>query len=142
MRTLLIVDDQASVRITLQYTLGLAGYRTLGADSGATALAAAENEQIDGALIDVHMPVMNGFDTTRRLREQATARGRELRVWLMTGAPNGAVERRRIELGALGLFDKPFDHDDLLARLERGFSAPLPPLPAETPPASAEPHVP
>ncbi len=130
-RTVLIIDDQQSVRLTLEYLLGLAGYRAVGAESGAAALMVAEREVIDGALIDIHMPVLNGFDTCLRL--QAQAGGRPLRVWFMTGAVPRGFERRSVELGALGMFAKPFDWSAVLARLEHGFSSPLPTLPPTTP---------
>lgn len=123
---MLIIDDQQSVRTTLEYVLGFSGYHVIGADSGAGAIAVAATEPIDGALIDVHMPVMNGFETCLRLQAQASALGRMFRIWFMTGAPSKAVERRAIELGTFGVLSKPFDLAALSARLEAGFSSPLP----------------
>jgi CheY-like chemotaxis protein len=125
-RTVLIVDDQRSVRVSLEYLLGLANYRVLSADSGLAAVAVAEREHIDGAIIDIHMPVMNGFEACGRLQAQASAMGRELRVWFMTGAFTSNLEPKCAELGGLGVLTKPFDFPGFLARLERGFSAPLP----------------
>lgn len=130
-RTMLIVDDQLSVRTTLDYLLGLDGYRVLTADSGIAAVAIAEREVIDGALIDINMPVMDGFATCIRLQQAATARGHPLRVWFMSGAFSGAVKRKGTELGAMGVFSKPFDPDDLSKRLLDGFTA----TPGISPPA-------
>ena len=127
---MLVIDDQPSVRISLEYLLGLSGYDVCGADSGLNAIALADTEAIDGALVDGHMPVMNGFETCLRLRAQASARGRTLRIWFMTGASTAAIERRAIELGAFGVLTKPFDYTTLLARLEHGFSSPLPSVPS------------
>lgn len=73
--------------------------------------------------------VMNGFEPCQRLRAQARALGRTLRIWFLTGASTAAIERRAIELGAFGVLTKPFDDTTLLARLEHGFSSPLPPVP-------------
>lgn len=123
---MLIVDDEPSVRSTVEYLLANAGYRILTAGSGPAAIAVAERESINGALIDVHMPVMNGLDTCLRLQEQAHTRGRELRVWFMTGTSARDLERRSAELGAFGVLQKPFDWTEFLARLERDFSSPLP----------------
>lgn len=126
---MLIIDDQASVCVTLKYLLELAGYRTILAESGQAALEVAETERIDGALIDVHMPVMNGFDTCLRLQAQARAGGRALRIWFMTGAFTRDLERRSSQIGAFGVFAKPFDHSVFFARLEEGFSSAVPSIP-------------
>jgi CheY-like chemotaxis protein len=129
-RTMLVIDDQESVRTILDYLLGLDGYRVLTASSGPAAIVLAENELIDGAMIDIHMPVMDGFATCARLQASAKALGRSIRVWFMSGAFSGALKQRSFELGALGLFSKPFDPLALSKRLEEGFS----PLPTPTPP--------
>lgn len=125
---MLVVDDQHSVCVVLAYFLELGGYRVLTAESGHAAIGVAEREMVDGVLIDVHMPVMNGFDACLRLQAQARALGRELRVWFMTGAHSSGVERRGAELGACGVFRKPFDHATFLTQLGHDFSSPLPPL--------------
>ncbi len=133
---MLIFDDQPGVRTSLEYLLRRAGYRVLSAESGPAAIALAERESIEGALIDVHMPVMNGFDACVRLQAQATSLGRELRVWFMTGGFTSDVVRRGAELGALGVFAKPFDFSVFLARLDHGFASPVPFMPPQ--PASVD----
>ena len=121
-RTMLIVDDQQSVRVTLEYLLDLDGYRVLTAESGVAAIALAEKEPIDGALIDINMPVMDGFATCVRLQALAATGGRRLRVWFMSGAYSDALKRRGLEFGGLEVFSKPFDPQNLSKRLEDGFS--------------------
>lgn len=122
-RTILIVDDQDAVRVTLAFLLSET-YRVIAADSGPKAIALATEESIEGALIDLHMPVMNGFETCKRLQAQAAAAGRTLRVWFMSAAFTTESKRRAEELGALGLMTKPFDHDQLLGGLKQGFASP------------------
>lgn len=122
-RTLLIVDDQPSVRLSLEFMLGGYGYRILSASSGAEALATMETEPADGALIDVHMPVMNGFETCQRLQAVAARMNRPLSVWFMTGAGGQAVEKRGAELGAVAVLSKPFEVGALVAQLEAGFAS-------------------
>ncbi len=136
-RTMLIVDDQQSVRTTLDYLLGLDGYRVLTAESGAAAIALAEKEPIDGAMIDIHMPFMDGFATCERLQGVAKTLGRPLRIWFMSGALSGALRRRSVELGALGFFSKPFDPSMLSNQLKDGFS-PAAPLAPVTKPSDGE----
>ncbi|HVZ65061.1 MAG TPA: response regulator [Opitutaceae bacterium] len=120
-RALLVVDDQASVRLSLEFMLSGVGFRVLSAASGPEAIEQMAREGADGALIDVHMPVMNGFETGVRLKELAAMAGRQFPIWFMTGAGGSAVEKRSAELGALGVFSKPFDLQHLLARLQSGF---------------------
>lgn len=125
---MLVVDDQPGVCASLHFLLGAAGYKVVTAESGRAAIALAETECFDGALIDIHMPGMNGFDTCIALQNRAGALGRGLRVWFMTGAYQSTLETRCAELGGLDIFHKPFDFSDLLTQLERGLSSPLPSL--------------
>ena len=131
-RTILIVDDQQSVLVSLEYLLGLSGYRILTAESGPAAIALAEKEPVDGALIDVHMPVMDGFATCVRLQALAGARGRPVKIWFMSAALSGQLKRRSSELGALGAFSKPFDLTTLSNQLEEDFLPLAPILPLNT----------
>ena len=85
-------------------------------------------QHIDGAMIDVNMPGMNGIDTCRALKANAFARGRDLPVWMMTGARTPDVVKRAEEAGALILLGKPFDFADLFRRFDEQFrNAPPPP---------------
>ena len=125
-RTIMVVDDQRAVRETLKFVLTRAGYRVIDAESAQSAIILAASEAIDAALIDVHMPRMNGFEACDRLRVQAEQGGRSIRMWLMTGAADKDVERRAIECGTLGLLRKPFALSNLYETLERGFASPIP----------------
>ena len=122
-RIMLVIDDQHSVCVSLSYLLGDTGYHVVTAGSGRTGIALYESEPCDGAIIDVHMPGMNGFDTCITLQAKAAALGRVLRVWFMTGAFTCDLQRRSSELGALGVFRKPFDFPSFVEQLEAGFSA-------------------
>jgi DNA-binding response OmpR family regulator len=131
---MLIVDDQPSVSFSLVYLLELAGFVAFKADSGPAALAVAARERIDGALVDINMPMMDGFAVCKELQIQARAAGRELRVWFMTGAATTLHGKRSAELGALGVLRKPFEFHALAEVLRSGFASPLPP---PVPPATA-----
>ncbi|HTO02051.1 MAG TPA: response regulator, partial [Opitutus sp.] len=90
----------------------------------------------DGALIDIYMPEMDGFETAIRLREQNARRHRTTRIWHITGMHSFAVERRSGECGVMGLILKPFSLTHLCQVLEAGFTAPLPAVKAEIPTAA------
>lgn len=135
MRTLLITDDHESVLHTLEYVLSLRGYRTLLASSGAAALEIAEREPFDAALVDLHMPGMDGFALCRALRERAIAAGKDIPVFMMTAVHVPIAAKRALEAGTVALLKKPFDLDEFLSALERYCSGelPLPGLPVSPP---------
>lgn len=121
LRTLLIADDQPSILVTLEYVLAGA-YHVLRAQSGAQALAVAHGNPIHGALVDLHMPGMNGIETCRKLRALAADTGRSWPVWLMSAAASTEARRVAAEAGACGFIPKPFPAD-LLHQLATGLMA-------------------
>jgi CheY-like chemotaxis protein len=125
-RRILVVDDQAPVLETLGAMLTNSGYRVYGVLSGAQALSAARLTAYDAALIDIHMPMMDGFETALRLREQTEQRGRPMRMWHITGMDNPAYEDRSARCGMMGLLLKPFNSAQLCKVLEAGFASPIP----------------
>jgi CheY-like chemotaxis protein len=127
-RTLLVVDDDKSVRDSLRFLIERRGYTVIPAEYGAKAVALAAQHPIDGALVDVHMAGMNGVEVCRALRAQAAEAGREVAVWLMTGAPTTDIVKAAAEAGALVVLAKPFDHAELFRRIDQYFGeAPQPP---------------
>jgi CheY-like chemotaxis protein len=110
--TILVVDDDEAVREVVCLGLEDAGYRVLGAEDAACALAIVrEGVQLDLAVVDYSMPVMNGADLIRQL----WARNPHLPVLCVTGYAGGA------DLKALltheQILQKPFKRADLLARI-------------------------
>ena len=134
-RRLLVVDDQHPVLETLGAMLTSVGYRVVCVPTGAGALAAARLTAFDGALIDIFMPEMDGYETALRMREQNDRRRRTSRIWHITGMYSFAVERRSAQCGVMGLILKPFSLTHLCQVLEAGFTAPMPALETEIPAA-------
>lgn len=139
MRTLLIVDDHESVLHTLGYVFGLRGYQVRLANSGPAGITLAASECVDAALVDLHMPGMDGFSVCRALREQAIAAGRDVPVFMMTAAHTAAAATKAADAGAVTLLKKPFDHEEFLMAVERycDGTTPLPALPTVPFPAAA-----
>lgn len=123
-KTLLIVDDERSVRDTLQLLLERRGYHVLTADSGAAGLALSAAHAIDGAMVDVHMFGMDGVTVCRALRVQAAAGGRDLAVWLMSGARSAEVIKAGQDAGARAVLGKPFNLAQLYEMLGNHFNPP------------------
>jgi two-component system phosphate regulon response regulator PhoB len=72
MPTLLIADDEASVRTLIRLALERDDYRILEASNGREALALAREERPDVVLLDVEMPDLSGYEVCRRLKEDPT----------------------------------------------------------------------
>jgi DNA-binding response OmpR family regulator len=132
-RTLLVIDDNKSVRESLRFLLLRRGYAVQVAENGREGIAIAAENRIDGALVDVNMPGMNGVQVCRALREQAAARGQAIAVWMMTGARTQELGKQALEAGALALFGKPFD----FAELFRHFDETLGPIEPQKPASDA-----
>ncbi|KAF4407529.1 MULTISPECIES: response regulator transcription factor [Streptomyces] len=115
---LLVVDDEPTVRELLSATLRFAGFRVSSASTGAEAVAAATGEPPDLVLLDVMLPDMDGFEVVRRLREERP-RGRDapLPVLFLTARDRQADKVTGLSLGADDYVTKPFDLEELIARI-------------------------
>lgn len=122
-RTLLVIDDNQSVRESLKFLLLRRGYTVYVACDGYEAIRIASEHVIHGAMVDVNMPGMNGIDVCRALKERAAAAGRDIAVWMMTGARSPEIVKLAREAGALDLLGKPFDLPALFRRFEEHFSS-------------------
>ncbi|WP_203309316.1 MULTISPECIES: response regulator transcription factor [Sphingomonas] len=110
--TVLIVDDEVAIRRLLHNTLAQAGYRVVEARDGRDALALAAAEHPDAVLLDLGLPDRDGLGLVPLLR------GKDGRVVLVVSARDATEEKvAALDLGAEDYVTKPFDTDELLARL-------------------------
>jgi CheY-like chemotaxis protein len=116
--TILVVDDNPFVRDVVQSMLQHRGYSVITAENPKVALKLMAEHPVEAALVDVDMPVMNGVDACRALRDQAAAMGRSLLVWLMTGVTRPDLVARAVAAGAIDVIAKPFTTDELISRVE------------------------
>jgi len=110
---LVVVDDEEAVRDSLSRTLRFEGYTVSVAVDGASGLDLIRAEKPDGVLLDVMMPVLSGLDSCRVLR----AEGNYIPVLMLT-ARSGVDDRvAGLDAGADDYLSKPFELDELLARM-------------------------
>jgi diguanylate cyclase (GGDEF)-like protein len=111
----LVVDDDPFIARLLEIELRAAGYDVRVAGDGVQALAAAHERSPDLVLADVMMPNMDGFELTRRLRQDA--RTASVSVIMLTARGLSADKLEGFSVGADDYIVKPFDTPELLARI-------------------------
>lgn len=124
MRRLLLVDDNESVLITLSTWLTQCGYEVVTARDGMQALTSIEMARVDAAIVDIHMPVIDGITLCRMLKRWPGLAG--MPVWLMTGALTRELEHSAMAAGAFAVLRKPFRLPELEAMLAQHFGAAVP----------------
>lgn len=105
MSHLLIVDDQAGIRMLLQEVFEQSGYEVTVAANGEEALKVFATQNIDGVLLDMKIPGMNGIEILKRMKSS----GRDVPVMMMTAYGELNLMEKARELGATLYFTKPFD---------------------------------
>lgn len=112
---ILAVDDTLDNLLLLEAVLGEPGpYRLTCVESGEGALQAVEESTPDLILLDVMMPGMSGYEVARRIRQ---AENMSYIPILLLTADQRVTEGMGTEAGADGLIHKPFDINDLVARI-------------------------
>ena len=110
---ILVADDGDTNRKLIQIVLRRAGATVLCAENGQQALDIALHEQLDAILMDMQMPVMDGYTATTRLRETGSA----IPVIALTAHAMKGDEERCRSAGCTGYLTKPINADRLLAAL-------------------------
>ena len=110
---ILIVDDEEHIRELIRFYLDKEGFSVVQADSGEEALHLLENEYIDLAIVDIMMPVMDGFQLVEEMKEM-----KDIPVIMLTAKSQSADKLRGFSLGIDDYVTKPFDPDELLARVK------------------------
>jgi two-component system response regulator MprA len=109
----LVVDDEPALRDALESSLAFEGYEVTTASDGLEALDAIAEKSPDLVLLDIMMPRMDGLTTVRRLR----ARGDTVPVLMLTARDAVGDRVTGLDVGADDYLAKPFELDELLARV-------------------------
>ena len=110
-RRILVADDNADALESLATILKLAGHEVFSAPNGAVALEAAAQHLPEVALLDIGMPLMDGYEVARRVRAQPWGKG--VALVALTGWGQDADRRRSLEAGFDAHLVKPLDLDKL-----------------------------
>lgn len=117
MTKILAVDDSASMRQMVTFTLTGAGYQVKDAADGKQALDIAKQEQFDVVVSDVNMPVMDGITLIQELRKLPQYKSTPL--LMLTTESSSDKKMAGKQAGATGWIVKPFNPDKLLKTIAR-----------------------
>jgi two-component system chemotaxis response regulator CheY len=116
-QVILAVDDSASMRQMVRFTLESAGFKVVQAADGVEALDFAKANEVDLVLTDVNMPRMDGITLVRELR--ALASYKFTPVLVLTTESGSDTKQRGKQAGATGWIVKPFSPEQLISTIAR-----------------------
>lgn len=117
MAKILAVDDSASMRQMVSFTLKGAGHEVVEACDGSEALKIAQGQSVDLVLSDVNMPNMNGIELCKNLRQLPTYKFTPILMLTTESAGDKKMEGK--SAGATGWIVKPFNPDQLLTTIKK-----------------------
>lgn len=117
-KNIMIVDDDETIVEILKKILEDNGYDSIATYNGQEAIRKLkEQDNIDGIILDILMPVMDGRDTLKEIRQKEETK--KTPVLILTGEKSIAGVSEFLSLGANDYMVKPFDAGTLIARLEQ-----------------------
>lgn len=116
-KTILTIDDSASIRQMVAMTLSGAGLNVLEAGNGAEGYDTAIANTVHAVITDLNMPVLNGIEFIRKYRQHPASKG--VPIILLTTESDDELKRQAKEAGATGWIVKPFKQDQLLAVIRK-----------------------
>ncbi|WP_028346894.1 response regulator transcription factor [Bradyrhizobium murdochi] len=114
-QSVLVVDDEANILLSLEFLMKKAGYEVRLARDGEEALAEMGKARPDLVLLDVMMPKRNGFDVCEAIR--ANPEWRAVRVILLTAKGRDIEREKGLALGADDYITKPFSTREVVERV-------------------------
>jgi len=109
---ILVVDDEPQMRRALRSTLSALGFVVADAESGEAAIQELRNEKFDLILLDINMPGLSGLETCRAVRSRS-----DVGIIMLTVRDRSLDKIEALDAGADGYVTKPFDVNELLARI-------------------------
>ena len=116
MKKLLIVDDEAHIRMLMEQTLEDLedeGIELLTAENGAEALSIIQSEEPELVFLDVMMPKMNGMEVCRNVKQELNLN--QVYIILLTAKGQEVDRQKGLDMGADRYMTKPFDPDEMLS---------------------------
>lgn len=116
---ILVVEDNSVMQRVAKLQLEELGYRVDIAENGVEALACMQRFEYDLILMDIHMTEMDGYETTRRIRENDAARGAHTTIVALTTQGLASDRQRRLDTGMDDYLHKPVTKDQMKKMLDK-----------------------
>ncbi len=116
-RSVLLVDDEPNIILSLEFLIEQAGYEARVARDGEAALKAIEERKPDLVLLDVMLPKRDGFDVCERIR--ANPAWDDVRIVMLTAKGRDSEREKGLALGADAYITKPFSTRDAMEQIKR-----------------------
>ncbi len=117
MAKILLVDDDEAMRLIVSNFLYVEGYEVVSAANGEAAIKMARKEQPDAIVMDLNMPVMDGFAATREMKKDDALKN--IPILILTGEEATQNYEVSYDVGADGYLAKPVDFEQLAKRLSK-----------------------
>lgn len=119
--TILVVENEEINRSLMEQILGFAGYRSISASNGLEALGVLDRERVDLVLIDLSMPVLDGYRATEIIRRRPD--GADLPIVAVTAHAMSEDRELALAAGCTDYLAKPYRPAELLSLIERLLNA-------------------
>jgi DNA-binding response OmpR family regulator len=116
-RSILVVDDERNIVLSIEFLLRQAGYNVRVAYDGDAARKAVAEQAPDLILLDVMMPGRNGYEVCQAIR--AAPGGENIKIIMLTAKSRDVEQERGFAMGADAYVTKPFSTRDLVERVRR-----------------------
>lgn len=114
-RRILIVDDEPNIVLSLEFLMQQSGFDVAVARDGAEALERMQSFQPDLVLLDVMMPVLNGFEVCQKIRENSA--WNDVKIVMLSAKGRESEVNKGLALGADAYVTKPFSTRELVERV-------------------------
>ena len=115
-KKILIVDDEASIIVPLQFLMEQNGYEVMVAFSGEEAMETIAQTPPDLILLDIMLPVIDGFEVCQRVRENTD--WQQIPIILLTAMGSETNVAKGLALGANAYITKPFSNADVIRKVK------------------------
>jgi len=119
-KTVLVIDDAASIRQVVKLVLGEEGYDIVEAEDGVDAISKLDGKEIDCIVCDVNMPNMNGIEFLEKVKKDDSLSAYKFIPFIMLTTEAGeSMKEKGKELGAKAWLVKPFQPEQLLESIKK-----------------------